>query len=641
MMAMRAMRFMIWLLCSDLHRPQRSGTRPRHIVRGPARPLPLTSWYPRRGMANPLVSDRNVSFLLDEVLDLGALCALPAFAAHSRETFELYLDSARKLAREVLFPAFKPMDEAPPRLTGGQVRVHPAMREIWPRLFELGLATATRPDEVGGQDLPASVAVLASHYCMAANGAAFGYLGLTQGAAHLIEAFGDDFVKREFMARMYAGEWSGTMALTEPHAGSSLADVRTRARPRGDGTFSIEGNKVFISGGDQDVTANIVHLTLGRIDGAPFGIKGVSLFAIPKKRPDGSDNDCTCAGVFHKMGWRGLPSIALNFGERGDCRGWLVGEPNRGISYMFQMMNEARLMVGMNAVSTASAAYFEALEYARTRPQGRPLASRDPASPQVAIVEHADVRRMLLKQKCIVEGGLSLLLACARYADLSRHAQTETERHRAYLLLDLLTPVAKTFPAERGFEANALAVQVHGGYGYTSEYLPEAWLRDQKLNSIHEGTSGIQSMDLLGRKVVAEGGAALSALSEEVERTLARAGSAGVAEADIDAVRAAVGTVGAVAMELSRHGLAGDREKMMLHTFDYMDLFSTTAVAWQWLEQAAAAREGLRRRDEPFYRGKLAAAQHWIRAELPRTAHLAELCRTGEDSYGAAQPDWF
>src|SRR3954470_20072316 len=587
MMAMRAMRFMIWLLCSDLHRPQRSGTRPRHIVRGPARPLPLTSWYPRRGMANPLVSDRNVSFLLDEVFDLGALCALPAFAAHSRETFTLYLESARKLARDVLFPAFKPMDETPPRLENGQVRVHPAVREILPRLFELGLATATRPAEVGGQELPAAVAVLASHYCMAANGAAAGYLGLTQGAAHLVEEFGDDSPRREFMPRMYAGEWTGTRALTEPQAGSSLADVRTRARPRAGGGFLIDGNKVFISGGDQDVTANIVHLTLARIEGAPSGIKGVSLFAIPKKRLDGSDNDCTCAGVFHKMGWRGLPSIALNFGERSACQGFLVGAPNRGISYMFQMMNEARLMVGMNAVSTASAAYFEALEYARTRPQGRPLASRDPAAPQIPIIEHADVRRMLLKQKCIVEGGLSLLLACARYADLARHATDEAERNRSRLLLDLLTPVAKTFPAERGFEANVLSVQVHGGYGYTSEYLPEAWLRDQKLNSIHEGTSGIQSMDLLGRKVVAEGGAALAALSEEVEATLSRAASAGVVQADIDAVRAAVGTVGAVTMELSRHGLAGDRDRMMLHAFDFMDLFSTAAVAWQWLEQAA------------------------------------------------------
>lgn len=586
-------------------------------------------------MANPLVSDRNTEFMLYEFVHAEELTRLPYFADHSRETFDLVLAGARKLAREQLFAAFKPMDEQPPRLENGQVRVHPAMREIWPRFFELGLGAATRPVEVGGQQLPRTVGVMAAHYLMAANGAAVGYLGLTQGAAHLLEAFGDEFLKRELMGRMYAGEWAGTMALTEPHAGSSLADVRTRARPRPDGTYDIDGSKVFISGGDQDLTANIVHLTLARIEGAPAGIKGVSLFAIPKKRLDGSDNDCACAGVFHKMGWRGLPSIALNFGERGECRGWLVGEPNRGISYMFQLMNDARLAVGLNAASTASAAYFESLEYARTRPQGRPLNARDPSTPQIPIIEHADVRRMLLKQKSIVEGALALLVTCARYADLSRHAEREDERHRAQLLLDILTPVAKSFPAERGFESNALAVQVHGGYGYTSEYLPEAWLRDQKLNTIHEGTTGIQSLDLLGRKVVAEGGAALVALGEEIESACARASAAGVDRPWIEAVSAAAGLVRDVTMTLASKGLAGDRDGMMLHSFDYLDLFGTVVVAWQWLLQAAAAKEG---GSDRFYRGKLAAAQHWIKAELPRAHVVARIIADGEDSYAA---DWF
>ncbi len=590
-------------------------------------------------MRNPLVSDRNVEFLLYEVFRAEELCALPYFSGHSRETFDLLLRSSRQLAREQLFPAFKPMDESPPQLVRGEVHVHPLMRELWPRMFDLGLATATRPAEVGGQQLPATVAVLAAHYGMAANAAAAGYLGLTQGAAHLIEAFGDDFLRREFMPRMYSGEWAGTMALTEPHAGSSLADVRTRARPEG-AAWKIDGSKVFTSGGDQDITPNIVHLTLARIEGAPAGTRGVSLFAIPKKRLDGSDNDCVCAGVFHKMGWRGLPSIALNFGERGDCRGWLVGAPNRGLPQMFQMMNEARLMVGLNAASTASAAYFEALEYAKTRPQGRALDAKSDG-PQIPIIEHADVRRMLLKQKAIVEGALSLLVSSARYADLARHAESEAQRHLAQLLLDLLVPIAKSFPAERGFEANALAVQVHGGYGYTSEYLPEAWLRDQKLNTIHEGTTGIQSLDLLGRKAVAEGGNALLALHEEIEAAAQRARKAGVDAAWIEAVRTAAAAVGEVTAQLAQLGLAGDREGMLLHSADYLDLVSTVAIAWQWLLQAAAAHEGLRKRDEPFYRGKLAAAQHWIRAELPRTAHLAELCRSGEDSYATAQADWF
>jgi len=589
-------------------------------------------------MPNPLVSDRNVEFVLYELLRAEQLCLLPHFSGHGRETFDLLLSSARKLSREVLFPAFKPMDESPPRLENGQVRVHPAMREIWPRMFELGLAASTRPEEIGGQQLPATIAVMASHYLMSANGAAFGYLGLTEGAAHLIEAFGNEFLRSEVMPKMYAGEWAGTMALTEPHAGSSLADVATRARPGPEGIFFIDGHKVFISGGDQDLTPNIVHLTLARIEGAPAGIKGVSLFAIPKKRLDGSDNDCSCAGVFHKMGWRGLPSIALNFGERGDCRGWLVGEPGKGIAYMFQMMNAARLMVGLNGVSTASAAYFEALEYAKTRPQGRPLQSRDARAPQVPIVEHADVRRMLLKQKCIVEGGLALLATCARYVDLSQHAEAPEERRRAQLLLDLLTPVAKTFPAERGFESNALAVQVHGGYGYTSEYLPEAWLRDQKLNTIHEGTSGIQGLDLLGRKVVAESGAALLALNEEIAATAQRAQEAGVEPAWIEAVRLAFATIGEVTMHLAQLGLAGDRDGMLLHSADYLDLVSTAAIAWIWLAQAAAAREA--KSSDPFYLGKLAAAQYWIASELPRIGHLAALCRNGEDSYARVQPEW-
>lgn len=607
-------------------------------------------------MPNPLVSDRNVEFLLYEVLDVAALCSLPHFRDHNRDNFDLVLANVRRLSRELLYPAFKPMDEVPPILSNetgtNQVRVHRALREILPRMFELGLAGATRSYDVGGQQLPATVANLAAVYAMAANGAAYGYVALTSGAAHLIEAFGSPWIRDAFMDRMYSGAWTGTMALTEPHAGSSLADVRTRARPDagGDGSYLIEGNKVFISGGDHDLTENIVHLTLARIEGAPAGIKGVSLFAIPKRRFDPSgvlvDNDCTTAGVFHKMGWKGLPSIALNFGEKGDCRGWLVGQVNQGIGQMFQMMNEARLFVGLNGIATASAAYFESLEYAKTRPQGRSLGTRDPESPQVPIIEHADVRRMLLRQKAIVEGGLALIAAASRFHDLAHHAETEEERRRALLLLDLLTPIAKTFPAEKGFESNTLAVQIHGGYGYTSEYLPEAWLRDQKLNSIHEGTSGIQSIDLLGRKAVADGGRALALFGEAIAQTAERASKAGVEAGWIASVLTSTAAIGEVTMHLGRLGLNGDREAMLLHASDYLDMFATVAVAWQWLEQAAAALEGLKREggagpSASFYRGKLAAAQYWIATELPRAKHLASLCLTGEDSYAAAQADWF
>jgi alkylation response protein AidB-like acyl-CoA dehydrogenase len=586
-------------------------------------------------MANPLLSDREVSFQLYEVHGAADLCRLPAFADHGRETFDLFLASARKIAREVLFPAYRPMDAEPPRLEGGRVRVHPAMKEIWPRLVELGMTNATRPAESGGQELPVLVALFAGGYLSAANGAAAAYAGLTAGAAHLVEAFGNDEVRETFHEPMISGRWSGTMALTEPHAGSSLADVRTTATPLPAGRYLVRGNKVFISGGDQDFTENIVHLALGRIEGAPAGIKGISLFAVPRLRPENgrlADNDCSSAGVFHKMGWRGIPSIALNFGERGDCVGWLVGTPHQGLAHMFQMMNEARLMVGMNGVATAMVAYHEALEYARTRPQGRPLAARDPRTPQIPIVEHADVRRMLLKQKAIVEGGLSLLAECARLADLVRHGPEE-DRERNRVLLDLLTPVGKSYPAEAGFVANSLAVQVHGGYGYTAEYLPEAWLRDQKLNSIHEGTTGIQSLDLLGRKVVASGGEALRALAAEF---------AAVEEEERTALGAALEKIGATTMELAQRGMAGDRDGMLAHSVDYLEAFSIVVVAWQWARMAAAARRGLERdrASADFYRGKLAAARWFFANELVRVPALCDICLT-DTSFVEARPEWF
>ena len=607
-------------------------------------------------MKNPLVSDRDIEFLLYEVLDAPSLCALPAFAGHDRSTFDLMLASSRRIAREVLYPAYRPMDAEPPRFEGGRIITHPLMKTIYPQLIELGVIGATRPVAVGGQQLPRLVAALASTYLMAGNLSACAYIGLTSAAAHLIETFGSAELQREFMARMYSGEWTGTMALTEPQAGSSLADVKTRATPAADGSYRIKGSKIFISGGDHDLADNVVHLTLARIDGAPAGVRGISLFAVPQRRlEDGRlhDNDVSVAGMIHKIGWRGLPSLALEFGERDDCHGWLVGEPGRGLACMFQMMNEARLMVGANGVATASVAYHEAVEYARQRPQGRPLASKSSAAAlsaaQIPIIEHADVRRMLLRQKAIVEGGLALIAVTAYQSDLAEHAATAEERQQAALLLDLLTPVAKSFPAERGFEANALAVQVHGGYGYSSEFLPEAWLRDQKLNSIHEGTTGIQGLDLLGRKAMAQGGAALQLLMQAVHKTLARARSAGVAAAWIEPLEQAVQGVGALTMQLGQRGLSGDVEGMLLHSADYLELFSILIVGWQWLEQASVARQrlaasdagDLSAADRAFYEGKLCTAQYYLLTEVPRIPALAALCSSGEDSYARMQPDWF
>jgi alkylation response protein AidB-like acyl-CoA dehydrogenase len=597
---------------------------------------------------NPLLDDRTVEFILYELLDVEALCDLPDFGEHNRHTFDLLLTSARTLARRVLFPDYRTIDAAPPVLRDGRVFVHPLLKAAWPQLVDLGLIAATRGPEVGGSQLPLTVASLASAYLMAGNLSAYGFLGLTSGAAHLLEAFGSSELKARFMARLYAGEWTGTMALTEPQAGSSLGDIRTRATPTREGHHLISGDKVFISAAAHDLAPNVVQMVLARIDGAPPGSHGVSLFLVPNLREeDGelTDNDVAVSGLVHKIGWRGLPSCVLAFGERSDCHGWLLGEPNRGLSQMFQMMNEARIMVGLNAVATASVAYQEALGYARERTQGRPAGVRDPASPQIPILAHADVRRMLLRQKAIVEGGLALLASTARTADLAAHATDAEERRCSKLLLDLLTPVAKSFPAEAGFEATALALQVHGGYGYSSEYLPEAWLRDQKLNSLHEGTTGIQGLDLLGRKAVASGGAALHLFSDEVGRTLARARAAGLPPTWAEQLAEALAELVDTTTALAGRGAAGDVEGMLAHSHDYLSLFCLVAIGWQWLSMAAVAQEalghGAKPEDVGFYRGKLAAAQYWVVTELPRVTALAALCRSAESSYSGMSPDWF
>ncbi|MFW2389097.1 MAG: acyl-CoA dehydrogenase [Polyangiales bacterium] len=590
--------------------------------------------------SNPLIDDSLVDFLLYSVLDAASLCELDAYRQHSKETFDLYIDSVRKFARQDLLPTYKPMDEEPPEFRDGRIHTHPGLPDLYETMVDLGVLTATRPESVGGQQMPMLIHTMASAYLMAANLSAYGYIGLTVGAGHLIEAFGSDELKERFMTKMYAGEWTGTMALTEPQAGSSLGDIRTTAKPTDDGYYLIKGSKIFISGADHSITDNVVNLALARIEGAPDGSKGISLFAIPRLRDEDDrlvSNDVTVAGMIHKIGWKAIPSLALEFGDEGDCRGWLVGEPNQGLRCMFQMMNEARIMVGVNGFATASAAYHESRLYALDRKQGRTPGQR--GGEQASIIEHPDVRRMLLRQKAIIEGSLALIGTVARYADVAEHGATEAERERADLLLNLLTPIAKTFPAERGFEANVLAVQIHGGYGYTSEYLPEAYMRDQKLNTLHEGTNGIQSLDLLGRKVMSKGGAPLRALAEEVGSTIGRAREAGCDPELCAVLEEAVGTVGAITMELGQRGMAGDTNGMLGHSWDYLDMFATLVIGWQWLNMAVAAKTATI--SEERKRATDAATQYWIRTEIPRISHLANLCRSNEDSYINAEADWF
>ncbi len=590
-------------------------------------------------MANPLVADAFIDFLLFEVLDVEGLCRYPFFAEHSKATFEPWLAACRRVAREVLWPTYRPMDLEPPRFEHGRVVVHPAMKSCWRELVDLGVLSASRPADVGGQQLPLTVASLSHAYLMAGNLSAYGYAGLTTGAAHLIEAFGDPQTRAAFLAPLYEGRWTGTMALTEPQAGSSLADVTSTASPTAQGHFLLRGSKIFISGGDHDLTENVVHLVLARIDGAPAGTRGISLFAVPKLRPSATGlvaNDVLVSGVIHKIGWKGLPSVALSFGDEGDCHGWLVGPAHGGLKCMFQMMNEARIMVGVNASATASVAFHEALAYARERKQGRPPGSADASTPPVPLVAHADVRRMLLRQKAIVEGSLALLGLTARFSDVAEHSPDDAARAHAKLLLDLLTPIAKTFPAEKGFEANALALQVHGGYGYSSEYLPEAWLRDQKLNSIHEGTTTIQGLDLLGRKIVAGGGAALLALQQEVTDGLARAGQRGVDAQLLEPVAKALEALVRTTAALGARGVSGDVTGMLAHSADFLELASTVVLGWVWLRLAEASHD----RGDDFSRGLQQSARYWLLTEVTRAEHFAQLCESAESSFVDVKDAW-
>lgn len=586
-------------------------------------------------MAETLLSDRLVDLILHEILDVTSLTTLPAFADHSRETFDAWLRACRRVARETLFPSYREIDASPPTLDEREgelvVRAHPTMKRLLRALGELGVVAATRPSSVGGAGLPLAVGTFANAYLMAANLSAYGYVGLSTGAAHLIEAFGDDSLRARFMAPLYEGRFTGTMALTEPSAGSSLSDLETRATPTSAGHYLLRGAKIFISGGDHDLSENIVHLVLARIDGAPPGTRGISLFAVPKLREDGArwvPNDVHVTGLIHKIGWRGLPSVALSLGDTGDCRGWLVGAPHAGLRAMFQMMNEARLMIGLNGASTASVAYLESLRYADERTQGRPLGVQDPAHPPIALFGHPDVRRMLLRQKAIVEGSLCLLGITARWADEAEHATSPEARERARLLLDLITPIAKSVPAELGFQANTLALQIHGGYGYSSEYLPEAWLRDQKLNSIHEGTTQIQALDLVGRKVVAGGGRALALFREEVLRAADEADRVGIERASTQRLRDGIERLVALTMSLAMRGQSGDLDFMLGHATDYLELASIVALGFAWTRLRVAGRER-----DAFGRGLERAACYWMETELTRVPHLAALIESGETSF--------
>jgi alkylation response protein AidB-like acyl-CoA dehydrogenase len=588
-------------------------------------------------VAEKFISERNFKFMLYEVFDAESLTQYDYYSEHNREIFDLVLDTALKLARDLLRPVLREMDQKPPEFINGEVKVHPMVRDWMRAAGEGGWIAANAPFEIGGQQLPLLITAVCRFIFSAANYSASVYPMLTAGAAHLIESFGSDALKETYIPKMYAGEWQGTMALTEPQAGSSLTDIATLAEPTDQGYYLLRGQKIFISASDHDGADNIVNLLLARIKGAPAGVKGISLFLVPKFRPEADGrlvrNDIQVAGTFHKLGYRGSPICQLSLGETNDCRGYLVGEPHKGLAYMFQMMNEARIDVGMSAAAIATAAYYASLQYARERPQGRRLSSKDPNLPQVNIIEHSDVKRMLLFQRAVVEGSFSLLMQCSLYADLARVLEGE-EKEENELLLDLLTPIAKTYPSEMGIQSVSQGLQILGGYGYCDEFPLELYYRDARIHPIHEGTTGIHGLDLLGRKVVMKGGKAAQLYIQEVEKTIGLAREVPSLAPYASLLQEALEKLKQITARLIQVSQEKGPEYFLADATLYLEFFGIIAVAWQWLLQGLTIQQALQKKfsqdEESFYQGKFQTLRYFFHYELPKIEGLARRLWEGD-----------
>jgi alkylation response protein AidB-like acyl-CoA dehydrogenase len=594
-----------------------------------------------------LLSRRDLDFLLFEWLQVERLVERQRFADHSRETFDAVLRLSEQIATEHFAPHNKVSDANEPRFDGERVFTTPEVKAALTVFAKTDLLGASMDHDVGGLQLPRSVSVACFAWFQAANVGTSAYPFLTVGVANLLKACGSPEQVRTWVRPMVDGRFFGTMCLSETQAGSSLADITTRAEPRDEGIYRLFGTKMWISAGDHELSENIVHLVLAKIPGSPAGVRGISLFLVPKYLLDADSepaerNDVAVAGLNHKMGYRGTTNAVLSFGEGRYCPsgrpgavGFLIGRPNQGLQAMFHMMNEARIGVGTGATALGYTGYLKSLDYARSRPQGRPVSAKDPTAPQIPIIEHADVRRMLLAQKSYVEGALGLVLYCGRLLDEQRTAQSPQDVARAGLLLELLTPIAKSWPSQWCLEANSLAIQVHGGYGYTRDYDVEQHYRDNRLNPIHEGTHGIQGLDLLGRKVLMNDGAGLAALVETISDTIERALRAGEEPAELGGrLRSRLDRLTSVTAAL----WAGrDPLLALANSSVYLEAFGHVVVTWIWLEQLLATQG----RDGSFYDGKRQAARYFFRHELPRVDPQLDLLESLDRTTLDMPSDWF
>jgi len=599
-------------------------------------------------MASKFFSERNLRFLLYEVFDVSSLTRYDYYKEYDGKMFDMVLRAAVDLAEGLLWPNFQEMDKNPPELVDDQIKVHPSVRKFLEKCGEGGWIGTGIPFEWGGQQLPQMITQACNFIFAAANYSASVYPGLTSGAANLILSFGKEEMKKTYLPMMLSGKWQGTMALTEPEAGSSLSDIVTEAEPTDNDYYKMRGQKIFISAGDHNAVENVIHLMLAKIQGAPAGVKGISLFVVPKKRIDENGqlvfNDVVTSGIFHKLGYRGCPIAQLSMGDNDDCRGYLVGEPNQGLLQMFQMMNEARIEVGAGATAIATAAYYASLDYSRKRLQGRKLSTKDPTLPQVPIIEHPDVKRMLLFQRSIAEGAFALLIQCGKYADLAGVLAGE-EKEKNELLLDLLTPVAKSYPSEMGLLSISAGLQCLGGSGYCDDYPLEQYYRDARIHPIHEGTTGIHGLDLLGRKVVMKGGKAYKLYLKEIQGTIREAEKFEELQFYVQRLKQSLETLQKVTAHLIDVGKKETPELFLADATLYLEFFGIVCVAWQWLVQATAVVKALRNGpigvEANFYYGKFFAFRYFFEYELPKMEGLAKRLMDTNGLTVEMEPDYF
>lgn len=578
-------------------------------------------------MAQFIADRRDIDFVLHEQLEVEKLSSNEIFAEYTKKTIDLVVSEARNLAVKEVLPTNAPGDQQGCELNNGEVIIPEDFKKIWEHYKEGEWLAMSESPEWGGQGMPHSLSTAATEYLNGANMAMFMYVALTHGAATLVETFGTDKQKKLFVKKMYSGQWSGTMLLTEPSAGSDVGALETTAKRNDDGTYSITGNKIFISGGEHNMAENIVHPVLARIEGAPAGTKGISLFLVPKYRVNddgslGEFNDVVCTGIEHKMGIHGNCTCSLTLGGKGDCKGTLLGEENKGMKAMFLMMNGARLYVGMQGLSLASSSYINAVNYAKERVQGPNLLTMlDKNPPAVPIVQHPDIRRMLMSMKSYVEGMRSLVYYIGNCFDLQKVAGTPEEFDRLQGIIDVLIPIAKGYVTDKAFEVCSHGMQIYGGYGFIEEYPQAQLLRDCKITQIYEGTNGIQAMDLLGRKLGMKKGKPVMDLLGEVQSVIAKAKSVEALKALAEDLENAVNKFGEVALYMGKTAMSEKVLNAFAAAHPFMEITGDIVMGWMLLWRAIIASEKLdgKKKDKSFYLGQMKSAEFFIDTVIPVT----------------------